>query len=98
MKLFSVYDAKAEAHVIWMTSENAETIQREIRQRMEGTQMDTFAEDYTLFEIAYIDETTGKLLPHDALRSVCNFLAMFPKHGMSDDGDQHKQLDIQSVK
>ena len=82
MKLFSIYDSKAEAHVMWMTSENEETMTREIMQRMKGTQVEEFAEDYTLFEIAIIDPPTGKLVPHDALRSVCNLLTMFPQHGM----------------
>lgn len=96
MKLFSIYDSKAESHVLWMTHENEDTMLREIKQRMAGTPMETFAEDYTLFEVATIDERSGKLLAHDALVSLTNLVSVFPKR-VPDDGDQHLQTDLTAV-
>lgn len=77
MKLFSIYDSKAEAHVLWMTNENENTMQREISSRYAESMLAKTPEDYTLFEIALLDERSGKLIPHDAMVSICNLTALF---------------------
>ncbi|AXL15071.1 nonstructural protein [Microviridae sp.] len=79
MKIYTIYDSKAESHVMLLTNENEDTIKREITQRMAGTQIETFAEDYTLFEIAAFDEITGTITPYSAHRSITNLLGIFPK-------------------
>jgi len=84
MKLFTIYDSKAEAHVMLLTNENQDTIQREIKQRFTGTQMETFSEDYTLFEVGAFDEVTGTITPYAAHRSITNLVSVFPKR-MPDD-------------
>lgn len=99
MKLFSIYDSKAEAHVMWMTNENQDTMQREIQQRFDQTPVQKFAEDYTLFEIALLDEATGKLVPHDAPRSITNLLSLFPKR-LPDDGGtalEHHKAELKAM-
>lgn len=79
MKIYTIFDSKAEAHIMLLTNENQDTIQREIKQRMAGTQIETFAEDYTLFELAAFDDVTGTITPYAAHRSITNLLAIFPK-------------------
>ena len=92
MKIFTIYDSKTDAHVMMMNHDNEETMKRDVVQRLKGSQLETFAEDYTLFEIAAYDEVTGTITPYSAHRSICNLMAIFPKHGMSDDGDSGQQL------
>jgi len=79
MKLFTIFDSKAESHIMLLTNENQDTITREIKQRFQGTQIETFAEDYTLFEVAAFDEITGTITPYSAHRSVTNLVSVFPK-------------------
>lgn len=85
MKLFVIYDAKAEAYSSPFPSMNELTAQRELPQNARGTMYEQAPEDYTLFEVANYDEITGTITPYDAHRNVCRLIKLFGNPPQSDE-------------
>lgn len=77
MKLFTIYDSKADSHIAPLAHQNAETAIRQLRQQLKGTMYETNPEDFTLFEVGAFDDVTGAITPYQALRSVCNLANLF---------------------
>lgn len=67
MKVFAVYDCKAEAYLQPFFSRNAGTAVRDFASaaNAEEHQFHRFAGDYTLFEIGEFDEQSGRLSASD---------------------------------
>lgn len=68
----SVFDSKADAYLEPFFSVNTATALRafESAVQKEGHNFNTWAEDYTLFELAEFDEQTGKITPHATPKSI----------------------------
>lgn len=74
MKIFTVYDSKAEAYLqpIYLRNK-AEAIRAFETSCNDGTtQFNKYPEDFTLFEIGEWDESKGRLLPYDAAIPLAN--------------------------
>lgn len=67
MKIFSVYDSKAEAYIRPFFSKNAQTAMRDFATAAndQTTAFHRNAGDYTLFEIGEWDEQTGVIKTND---------------------------------
>ncbi|AXH72221.1 MAG: nonstructural protein [Microviridae sp.] len=67
MKIYSVYDSKAEAYIQPIFSTNKATAIRSFAQAAndENTEFNRHAADYTLFEIGTWDEITGLITPDE---------------------------------
>lgn len=72
MKVFSVYDSKAQAYLQPFYAVNAavalRTFERAVRD--ETSDFNRYAPDYTLFEIGLWDQDTGELQAHAAKISL----------------------------
>lgn len=73
MKIYSVYDSKANAYLQPFFSENAATARRAIGPVVhdENHLFHKYGEDYSLFEIGEFDENNGQITPQ-TLKSICN--------------------------
>lgn len=69
MKIFTVYDVKAEAYLQPYFSVTTATAVRAFQAAANNTEHDfhRFAEDYTLFEIGTWDEATGDIVQFKAM-------------------------------
>lgn len=76
MKLYTIYDSKADTHGAPVMAINADMVKRQILQSWEGSTLEQFAEDYTLFEIASYCETTGTITPYKAHHSITSLVAL----------------------
>lgn len=67
MKIYTIYDSKAEAYLQPFFSQNKATATRQFQQAAqdEKTDFNRHAADYTLFEIGTWDEFAGTLTPDD---------------------------------
>jgi len=65
MKVFSIRDSKADAHVEWLFSKTTETATRAFRRACNepGSQYNRFPEDFCLFELGQADEVSGTITP-----------------------------------
>lgn len=74
MKIFTVYDAKAEAYLQPFFSSTDGTAMRAFQAAATDAEHDfgKFAEDYTLFEIGQWDETEGSITMLDAKKPLAN--------------------------
>lgn len=72
-KIFCIYDSKAEAYLqpFFMRSKG-EAI-RALQALVEDVQHNfcKYAADFTLFEVGSFDDSSCKVLLHDALQSIC---------------------------
>lgn len=84
MKIYSIYDSKADNYGPLMLAVNENTIQREIIERLGNTPYAQFKEDFTLFELGAWDDVTGTITPYAAQRSICSLVKLF---GLPDDSD-----------
>lgn len=68
MKLFTVYDSKAELYLPPFNSQTTNTALRafESASNQEGHDFNIYAADYTLFEIGEFDQDLGELQPYAA--------------------------------
>lgn len=88
MKIFSIYDSKAEAYITPFFSPTTATAIRQFEQACndQNTDFHKFAGDYTLFEIGNFDEFTAKI---DTPQSIINlglaltFIIEEPSNGIS---------------
>lgn len=80
MKLFVVYDSKAEVYQSIMPFRNKGEAIRGFAQGVNdpNTQLNKHPEDFTLFEIAEWDEDKGIITPHDTKLS-CGLATEFLK-------------------
>lgn len=76
MKLYTIYDSKADTHGAPIAALNEDMVKRQIMSTWEGSQLEKYAEDFTLFEIAAYDEITGTITPYKAHRSISTLLAL----------------------
>ena len=76
MKLYTIYDSKADVHCTPFPALNSDLAKRDLTKVPEGNDYREFAEDYTLFEVATYDDHTGKITPYEAIRSICNFVSI----------------------
>lgn len=72
MKVFSVYDCKAEAFIQPFFCVNRAVALRNFMTAAssEGHDFHTYAADYTLFEIGEWDETSGRLEQYDVSENL----------------------------
>jgi len=68
MKIFTIYDSKAEAYLQPFFSPNKATATRQFQQAAqdETTEFHRHAGDYTLFQIGEWDEQAGAIKPDEA--------------------------------
>lgn len=92
MKLYTIYDSKAEVHSSPFPALNADLAKRDLTKVPPEHDYNVFAEDYTLFEVGTYDDHTATIFPYDAIRSICNFVTIMPKRS---ERDAHNQLDIE---
>lgn len=81
MKIFAVYDSKAEAYLQPYFAQTLGTAVRMFTSAAQD-QESTFhkhAEDYTLFELGEFDEYTGKITGLNAPKSHCNAMIVAQK-------------------
>lgn len=73
MKIFTLYDKKAEAYFTPFFSKNENTAIRQLAYtaNQEGQELHVHAEDYHLFEIGEYDEQTGKIKPVNPAHICC---------------------------
>lgn len=72
MKVFSIYDSKAEAFLRPFFERTAQTAIRAFAAAVNDPETDfgRYPADYTLFEIARWDEANGQILPMKTARSL----------------------------
>lgn len=72
MKIYSIYDSKAEAYIRPMFSDNKGTMTREFIKAVNDTNsfMNSTPEDFTLFEIGEWDERTGSIKVYESKVSL----------------------------
>lgn len=72
MKVFSIWDSKAEVysqpHFIRTKGEAIRSLTEAVNQQDHS--FSKHAEDYSLFEIGTWDDTTGELIPHEAKQHI----------------------------
>lgn len=75
MKIFSIYDSKAEAYNTPFFSPTVATALRSCEEAVADTSSEfaKYAEDYTLFELGSWDQHQGELLTLEAPRSLITF-------------------------
>lgn len=81
MKIFAVYDSKAEAYLQPFFARTDGVALRMFGQAAQDEQHDfsKHAADYTLFCLGEFDEYTGKIAPLDALYNLGNALSLRPE-------------------
>lgn len=74
MKIFTVYDAKAETYLQPFFSQNEATAQRAFQAAAtdEDHDFSKFAEDYTLFEIGAWNDEGGEIKTLEAKKPLAN--------------------------
>lgn len=72
MKLVTVYDTKAQAHLgVHVARTTAEALRQfESSCKSPDSNFYKFPSDFILFELGEFDEVTGKLTPYDDKRSI----------------------------
>jgi hypothetical protein len=72
MKIFSIYDAKAQAYIQPFFSPTNGTAIRSFQSACNETNsnFNRYAADYTLFEIGEWEEQHGNITPHDLKKSL----------------------------
>lgn len=72
MKIFAIYDSKAEAYLTPFFSPTKATALRSFAQAANQSESDfhRFASDYHLFELGTWDERKGQITPHKAITSL----------------------------
>lgn len=85
MRIFTVYDSKAEGFLRPFFAPTAGVAKRSFEAAANAVDHDffRFAADYTLFEIGYFDEDTGKLIPSDSFENHGNAM-MYRRDEISD--------------
>jgi hypothetical protein len=76
LKVFTIYDAKAEAYLQpFFLSTKGQAI-RSITEALANTehQFAKYPQDFTLFELGEYDDSNGQMLPHQAPLSLGNLL------------------------
>lgn len=93
MKLYSIYDSKADTYSTPMAALNEQTMKRDLVQHLSVEHpWRRFNQDFTLFEIGIFDEAAGKLIPHMAIRNI-GLLASFMLDEPRNDGNPAIELD-----
>lgn len=78
MKLYSIFDSRAEKWSAPMALDNVASAFRGFDQAVNdpSTDLNRYAEDYTLFELAEFDEVDGVLKPYESPISVAKAIGL----------------------
>lgn len=63
MKLFGVYDSVSSHYLAWLVEQNEGTCVRSILSRFGNTDFNSFSSDFSLYELADVDDSTGVITP-----------------------------------
>lgn len=78
LKVYSIYDSKAEAYLQPFFMANKGTAIRAITDilRQNDHQFTKYPEDYTLFELGEYDDSNGQMQPHLTPMPICKAIEL----------------------
>lgn len=77
MKLFGIYDNISGHYLAWLVEINVGTCIRAIRSRFKSSDFETFSQDFSLYELANVDDKSGSINSIDVAGFCCHFDEIF---------------------
>ena len=77
MRLYGIYDKVSGHYLAWLVEANEGTCIRKIQSHFKQTEFEDFCSDFTLSELASLDDNFGTVIPNDAPKLLCRLDEIF---------------------